>query len=47
MDLIFIGVFVGLVMLLAGMVEGCDRLVTRGYAGLQKNGSAQTNGSKY
>jgi hypothetical protein len=46
MDLVFIGVFVGLVLLLVGMVEGCDRLMARGYAGRKPHGTTQSNGGE-
>jgi hypothetical protein len=44
MDLVFIGVFAVLVLLLVGMVVGCDRLMARGYAGRKQHGSTQSNG---
>lgn len=46
MDLVFIGLFAGLVLLLVGMVAGCDRLMSRGYAGRKSSPSTQAVGGE-
>lgn len=40
MDILFLGVLAGLLVLLLGFVAGCDRLMMRGHAGQKIVGRA-------